>query len=79
MEGIVYQNLICTFSRLTRHIVHEAAAENDDLVSIRDAGVPVASLYAISGAEVEVLPRGLVGTRHQPGNFTVALVVLSTN
>ena len=79
LECIVYQDLICALPGLSLHIVHVTAAKDNNLVSICDAWVPVTSLYAFHGVELEILPLGLVLTRHQPGNFVVALMILATN
>ena len=79
LDSIVYQDLICAFSRLSLHVVHEATAEEDNLASIGDTCVPVASLNAFDWAEVEILPDWPVGARCQFGNFIITLMILSTN
>lgn len=79
LERIVYQDLICALPRLSLHIVHVTAAKDDNLVSICDACVPVTSLHAFYGVELDILPLGPVLTRREPGNFTVALMILAAN
>jgi len=79
MGCVEYQDLICTFSRFTLHIIHETTTKYDDFVIVGHTGVPATSLYAVVGAEVYVLPVGPICTCRQPSNFAITFVILPTN
>lgn len=79
VHRVVYQNLVGALSRLPLHTVHEATAEDDDLVTEDHARVPVSANHAVDGVVFEVLPVGLVLARHQSGDLIVALVVLTSD
>ena len=79
MHSVVHQDLICAFTGLSLHTVHETTSENDDLLAEDYAGVAVSSDDAVIGAVVYLLPVGFVGAGGESGDLVVAFVVLATD
>ena len=79
MHSVVHQDLICAFTGLSLHTVHETTSENDDLLAEDYAGVAVSSDDAVIGAVVYLLPVGFVCACHESCDLVVTYVILTTN
>ena len=78
VHRIVNEHLVRAFPRFSLHAIHEAPSEDDDLVAEDAAAVTVPAGDAVDGAVVNVLPVRPVRSGHEPGDFIVTFVVLST-
>ena len=79
IHRVINQQLIRCFSRLPLHAVHEAPAEDDDLVAVNAAGVAMPSNDLVLAAVLQLFPLRGVGARHQTCDLGVAFKVLATD